>query len=150
MERTINKQVCECCGQSINERQIGLFVGMIEALFLVYKWCMDRGIHEFKRKEIKHLFKNENMTARFGDWVFFGGLVYKSDKGSYGLNIERCQDFFSGRSAIPSLITKNPMTGEIKKYNERFIHEVPHLSSFLSDNQDFIARYGEPKQQELV
>src|SRR3990167_6152427 len=108
MGNTINKEVCPCCGQSINKRQIGLFKGMAEALWNVYCWCVERNRHEFERKEIKHLFRNENITARFGDWVFFGGLVYKNGKGFYGLNMERCKEFFQGRLAIPTIVTKDP------------------------------------------
>ena len=109
------KQFCEKCGQCTSEREIALYRGLVTALWRVYKWCRQKGVHEFIRKDVKHLFTNENDTARFGDWVLFGGLVYKKGKGHYGLNLERCNDFFSGELAIPTRLWKNPVTGEIKK-----------------------------------
>lgn len=141
---TLNKETCPHCGQSINEREISLFKGMVDALFVVYTWCIQKGVNEFDRKDVKHLFKNENVSARFGDWVYFGGLVYKHGKGEYGLNLDRCEQFFLGKIAIPSRITKHPITGEIKKIEVKTVKQIPSLLSLLDDYKQFIARYGVP------
>lgn len=143
---TLNKQVCEHCGQSINEREIGLFKGMVTSLYEVWKWCELLGKHEFTRKDIKHLLTSDNQIARFGDWAMFGGLVYKEGKGHYGLNLERCRQFFMGELAIPTIIYKNPLTGELRKDRRRTIKDIPALASFLTENNEYIARYVEPEE----
>ena len=145
---TLNKQVCPQCGQSVNEREIGLFTGMVTALWRVFEWSEQKGINEFTRKDIKHLFTDENMTARFGDWVMFGGLVYKPDgKSTYGLNRERIIDFFNGKIPIPTTILKNPLTRTLEKSNHKFIGQIPNLGSFLDENKEFIVRYAEPQRE---
>ena len=145
---TINKEACPTCGQSVNIREIGLYKGMVDALLEVFKWCEIKGRHEFDRKEIKHLLKNDGQIARFGDWVMFGGLVYKHGKGHYGLNMERCRDFFANNYEIPSKIFKNPLTQELTPADYKTIKNIPKLKDFLDENYDFISKYhdAEPKQ----
>lgn len=138
---TVNKQACPTCGQSVNTREIGLYRGMVDALLEVFKWCETKGKHEFQRKEIKHLLKDDGQIARFGDWVMFGGLVYKEGKGHYGLNMERCRNFFAGKYDIPSAVFKDPLTGEITPGEKKPINKIPKLTAFLNDNQEFIATY---------
>lgn len=144
MERT-TKQNCPTCGQSINEREIGIFYSMVTALFQVWRWSEDKKIHEFTRKDIKHLFDNENVTARFGDWIMFGGLVYRptgeKKKGKYGLNIERVKNFFNGELAIPTVIYKNPLTKELTPDRYKTINKIPHLSEFLDEAGEYRAWY---------
>jgi hypothetical protein len=144
---TLHKQTCPTCGQSVNERQIALFKEMVDTLKEVYTWCREHGRHEFSRKDVKHLFRGESVSARFGDWVFFGGLVYKEKKGSYGLNMERCYEFFTNRLSIPTLVLKNPLTDEVEKKEWRTITGIPALSNFLDQNQEFIAKYGDRIRQ---
>lgn len=140
---TLHKQSCPTCGQSVNEREIGLFKGMVVSLYDIWQWCEEKNRHEFTRKEIKHLLKSDNQIARFGDWVMFGGLVYKQGKGHYGLNMERTRDFFTGRSSIPTLIYKNPLTKELRKDRYRYVGQIPSLNELLTENKEFIAKYVE-------
>lgn len=115
------------------------------ALWEVYKWAIEHGVHEFERKDIKHLFKNENDSARFGDWVMFGGLVYKHKKAHYGLNMERCDEFFKGKYQIPTVIWKNPVTGELRKEDYRFIEGIPSIMKYLDTDRSYITRYRTPE-----
>jgi hypothetical protein len=140
---TIAKQSCPTCGQSVNEREIALFSGMVSSLLRVFRWCEERGRYEFTRKEIKHLLTSDNEIARFGDWVLFGGLVYRPDdrRGHYGLNEERVRAFLRGGLAIPTSIWKNPLTGELTKDSYCYIREVKNLQQFLVDNQEYLAKY---------
>ncbi len=135
------KQRCPTCGRITSEREITLYRGLIQALFRVFMWAGKKGIHEFSRKDIKHLFANENDTARFGDLVFFGGLVYKPRKGRYGLNLERCEAFFDGRYEIPIVVIKNPVTGEIRKEDYRPIGGIPSILELLDQDMEYVARY---------
>lgn len=139
-----NKRSCPYCGQSINERQISLFKGMVEALHEVFMWCQEKNIHEFSRKEIKHLLKSDNQIARFGDWVMFGGLVYKRSKGHYGLNIEKTTDFFKGKREIPTIIYKNPITKTIRPENYKTIDNIPSLAHLLDKSGDYVVDYSGP------
>ena len=141
---TDNIKICVCrCGHkhNINEREIALYRGLILALWEVYKWAEQKGIHEFDRKDIKHLFKNENTTARFGDWVMFGGLVYKNGKGKYGLNIEHCRLFFQGMYSIPTRVYKNPITSELDLRDYKTISQIPTILKLLNEDGEYVARY---------
>lgn len=143
------KNYCVCkCGHRhcIDKREIVLYDEMVFTLARIYKWCVEKEKHEFQRKEIKHLMNSENDTARFGDWVYFGGLAYKVPKngithGNWGLNFKRCQDFFSGQTTIPSRILKDPITGKVEKFDHRHVDEIPKLRKFLDENGLFNANY---------
>ena len=136
MKQTIEVEVAE--------REIAVFDGMVLALERILSHCKDKGIHEFERKDVKHLFRNESESARFGDWVWFGGLVYKKGKGHYGLNIERCEEFFRGERTIPLRILKKtyriPKTNEYRTESDGTIKDIPSVLALL-DNGEFKAKY---------
>lgn len=142
-----NKQVCPCCGQSINKREISVYSGLLEALWRVFMWCEQKNRHEFDIKEVSHLL-DKNSYARFGDLILFGGLVYrpnnlfsKKRKGLYGLNRARILAFFNGAEAIPTTLLKNPLDKTIEKTDYRFISQIKNLGSFLDREKQFIANY---------
>lgn len=139
--KVINKQCCPACGQSVNEREIALFADLVTALIKVFDWCESHGKRNFTRKEIKHLFKNENQSARFGDWIYFGEIVMRKTKGSYVLNRELAEEFFRNRLRIPSRVKKNPLTNKITVLQNSTIAEIKSLGEQLNRNSDFIARY---------
>ena len=135
------KQFCPTCGHNISQREIALYRGLITTLWRVYKWAIKNNIHEFSRKDIKHLFKNENDTGRFGDLKMFGGLVYGGGKAHYGLNMERCEQFFQNEYSIPTSIWKNPVTKELKKENYQTIRQIPSIMKLLTEDLEYVARY---------
>ena len=137
---TLGKQSCPTCGQSVNEREIGLFKGMVTALYSVWKWCEENNITEFTRKDIKHLFKDENQIARFGDWVLFG-MVAKEQKGHYIISLNRCRKFFAGEILINTTIYKNPLTKTLRHENPKYVNEIKGIVEFLDENSEFIVRY---------
>lgn len=148
MKREKHYCTCEKCGHKhcTDKRQISLYDEMVFTLARIYKWCVEHGRHEFQRKEIKHLLKSENDTANFGDWVYFGGLAYKVPKngvthGNWGLNLERCEKFFSGGSTIPSKVLKDPITKNIEKFDYRHVDEIPQLHKYLDENGLYNANY---------
>lgn len=125
-------------------REIAIFSSLIKALYRVWVVCNEKGVYTFTRKEVKELFgNNENVTARFGDLILFGGILYHPDgqKGEYGFNIERAKLFFTGKMAIPTRALKNPITKEITFMDERTINQIKNLSTFLDENREYIARY---------
>jgi hypothetical protein len=138
----IKKQVCPTCGQSVNEREISLFRELISAWIEVFKWCEEKNKFEFDRKQVKHLIRTDNIIARFGDLVWFG-LVYKNGKAHYGINRQYAIEFITGKRKVYTRVYKNPLTKEIKKYEEdcKFIHEFPKLGTLLDENKEYVARY---------
>lgn len=132
---------CCMCGKRTGQREVALFKGMVVELWKVLKWCEEKGRFEFKRKEINYLLGQVGY-ARFGDWIYFGGLVYKKGKGEYGLNVERCNDFFSGKGQIPLSIWKDAKTKKIAEYGELGkINQVKGVVEFLDSDNLFVAKY---------
>ena len=136
------KQRCPHCGQVISIREIALYRGLIGALYRVFSWAKARGgDYRFTRKGIKHLLRNENDTARFGDLVMFGGLVFKEGKAHYGLNFERCEAFFRGQYKIPMRILKDPITGNLTPEEYKTINEIPGITKFLDGEGTYVPEY---------
>lgn len=134
------RKVCDSCGQTINNREISLFSGMVTSLWEVIKWCNQNQVHEFTRKDIKHLLKRDSDIARFGDWALFGGIVYKRGRGKYGINLDRATMFYSDKLEIPIALEKTP-EGEINVLRRGTISNVPNLTHFLDNELNFIAKY---------
>lgn len=139
----MKKQIVRCdhCNSIISERRIELYTGLVYALWRVYIWCLENNVDTFQRKQIKKLFKNENDTARFGDWIYFGDLVYKPTKGLYRINFEACERFFSGNSRIPIIVWKNPVTKKLLKEKRKYIYEVRGLETLLNRYGEFVPEY---------
>lgn len=137
----LHKKSCPMCGQSVNERKIQLTAEMVSMMLDVYKWCLENGKHEFERKEIKHLIKTETMTARFGDLVWFGGLMYKKEKGKWGMNMERTRGFFNKNFSIPTVVYLDPLTKEHEFAEEKWVHQVKGIKCFLDEHGEYIIEY---------
>lgn len=149
---SLKKQSCPTCGQSVNERSITLYKGMVTTLWQVFQWCEQKHRHEFTKQDIKHLITSDVVSSTFAYWRWFGGLAYNPDgiKGHYGLNMDRCADFFAGKLRIPTVLWKNPLKkGDemIRPDEYRYIHEVPSLAGFLDVNNNYIAKYRNPQGQ---
>ena len=131
---------CPHCGQVIDTREIALYQGMYEALAIAHDWCKKHSTYRFKMKDIKdEIGKNE--YARFGDWVYFSGLVFKEEKASYGLNMERVRDFLFRDKQICIAGWKDPITGQFTPSRWGTRNQIPGLVKFLDNNQMFEARY---------
>lgn len=141
MAKTRGKQSCPHCGQSVNERNIALTKVMVKSLEKVLRWCDEKNIHEFKRRDAKHLFTSETESATFGNWVFFGGIFYKHGMGNWGLNKDRARAFLSGKLTITVAIWYNPLTKEITVDREGTVNQVPGIAAFLTEEGDFLAEY---------
>jgi hypothetical protein len=131
---------CPNCGHRVARREISLYKGLYEALVKVYQWCKENKTHTFKMHDIRHLIGQINYT-RFGDWVYFGGLIYKEGKANYGMNIERTEDFLFGSKIIQISGWKDPITGEFTPARWGNKKDIPGLQEFLDDNGLYRAKY---------
>jgi len=131
---------CPHCGQVIDTREISLFKGMYEALAIAFDWCKAHKTYKFEMKNIRDLI-GKNEYARFGDWVYFSGLVFKDEKASYGINIERVNDFLFKNARICISGWKDPLTGQFTPSRWGTRYDVPGLIKFLNDKQMFEANY---------
>ena len=135
---------CEHCGHLITgPRIISLYMGLVVALFDVFKWCEEKEVHEFEMAQVKHLL-GKNEYARFSDLALFG-MVYKRAKGSYGLPIARLGGFFAGLDSMPIELEKEPKTGFLTQKRWAKINEIPSLVNFLDQNWQYVARYKKPE-----
>lgn len=131
---------CEHCGSIVSDREIVLDRTMVGAMWKVFKWCKETGRHEFETHDVAHLF-SKTQYARFGDNIYFGGIIYKHSKAHYGMNMERAEEFFANKYEVPRSVWKNPVTGETKKTEPITIRDVPKLSQLLDEDGYYVANY---------
>lgn len=136
-----DKPRCSECGRILAKREISLYKGIYRALGKVYKMCVEKKKHEFDMKEIREIIGGHNEYARFGDWVYFGGLVYKKGKSHYGINIPRVEDFFFKESKIAISGYKDPITKEFTPTRWGTKDDIPGLSQFLNAEGLYEAKY---------
>ncbi len=136
---------CTChCGHThiVSRRKIVLNRDMVTALSLVFNYLWERQRSEFSRMEVKKLF-NESQSARFGDLVYFGGLVYKKQKGEWGMNFGRTKSFLDNKTKLHEWVAKDPITKNIVEQSEEMvgIREVKGVTCLLSSNGQFMVEY---------
>lgn len=139
----INGQIetCPHCGSIVSERKIVLDRTMVSAMWRVFKWCKEKNVHEFYTRDVAHLF-SKTQYARFGDTIYFGGIVYKHAKAHYGLNMERAEAFFRNQLAVSRSIWKNSVTKAITKPEELIVmSQIPKLMTLMNDDGEYIANY---------
>lgn len=140
------KNYCICkCGHKhcIDYREINLYQGLTQALAKIYKWCVENDRNEFSRKEIiNHNFLGPSEYSTWASWTRFSGLVYRTKVGHYGINLERCEKFFSGASVIYTKVLIDPVTKKIVDRREaKHESEIPGLHKFLDENGLYNANY---------
>lgn len=142
MSTTTNGQIetCEHCGSIVSEREIVLDRTMVSAMWKVFKWCKEKGIHEFHTRDVIHLF-SKTQYARFGDTIYFGGIVYKHAKAHYGMNMERAQEFFKNHYSVPRSVWKNPVTQAIRHTEPIVMSQVPKLQKLLNEDGYYVTNY---------
>lgn len=132
---------CPLCNSTIEDRIITIYADLVRQLYEVYKWCGEKRVHEFKRKDIRHLM-NHNGYARFGDFVrCSGGIIYKpkddetgnSEKALFGMNMARAKLFFKGEREMPMQVKMNQITEEITVLRTAKIGEFPELFQLLNE-----------------
>lgn len=126
---------CPCCNAIIEDRTIGLNTSRLQALYRVCQWLQEKGGHEFHTKDVKHLW-DKTQYATFGDWVWFGWLVYKIGKAHYGLNMDRVRAYFKGETEIPLYVTLDQINKRVIASKLGKINEVKKITEWLdSENK---------------
>lgn len=146
METTVinSKKCCSHCSQPIESRDIQFYSELIKALYRVSKWCRENNVYEFEMKEVRDLL-GKNEYARFGDLVWFGGIVYKKGKASYGINIERSVAYFKGELKAPLFITLDYLGRKIGG-KDGYITDIKKLKDFLStENRLYMSKINQYK-----
>lgn len=133
-------RVCTQCGQNVSIRELNLYSGMVMSLIRIEKWCNEKGVHEFIRKDIEHLLE-KNEKARFGDWVYFGGIIYSRGKGKWGINLPRAEQFLNGQLEIYTRAEINPLNKDVQLFDKRTVHGIKNLKEFLDNDNYFQAKY---------
>lgn len=148
MPKVINKQSCPTCGQSANKREIAPNSQDVSTLLAIYKFCLEKNRHEFKRDEFDHLIPRGHSYGNFAYWKWFGaGLVYTPvglGKGYWGFNLERIAEFFKGKRQIYARIWNDPLqpTGAQRTEGEMvYIHEIRNIKTFIDENREWIVQY---------
>ena len=156
--RTENKETCICptCGKghTISNRPIPMTRGKAMALNRIFRWCHEKGRHEFQISEIDHLL-GKSSYANMSTLIHFGGLVYRPSKsvdkayfgsGWYGLNMERCAKFFNNDYAIPKIVYRDMVTGEyMHDENDKVLfNKIPNIQKFIDKEGHFVVEY-QPK-----
>ena len=148
--KTINKETHQCsCGHIhvVSSRKIPISKNMVRGMNLVYNYCKERSPeaseYRFTRKEVKHLFGNdETLTATFGNLVYFGGILFKYNRGNWGIHMDRARLFLQNNATVPEYVTKHPITGEITKSESRVLMKhVKGMREFLDSRGEYIVEY---------
>lgn len=148
MPRVINKQSCPTCGRSANKREVTVNSQAVATLLSIYKFCLEKHRHEFKRDEIDHLIAKGYSYGNFGYWKWFGvGFVYTPvgrGTGYWGFNLERIGEFFKGQRTIYARVFKDPLQpkgSQITYGEEVYINQVRNIKDFIDENREWIVKY---------
>jgi len=135
------RECCATCGRSIARYARQIDRQHIQSLWQVYKWCIEKDRHEFKLSEVKHLFGQQGYT-KFAYLIHGGGLIYRKEQADYGINMERCQEFFANKYPIPTKIWKSPLK-DIEPILDQYctLHEIPDIKQFLDDKGLYTVEY---------
>lgn len=146
--KTLHKQSCPTCGQSVNERIIGLSAIMVDALRQVFRWCVQTGKYEdVSRHDFAHVWSgSESVTGTFAYWRDFTketGMV-TGENGRYSFDLEKIAQFLGGKLAVPTVIIRNPLTKQDVFDEYRFVEDVADVTAFLDEDRQYIVRYLNP------
>lgn len=142
---------CPMCNAHIEDRTESIYAELIASLYRVMRWCEQKGRHEFKMTDIRHLLGQINYT-RFGNLVHYGGVVYpiknedgKRMRGHFGLNMERAREVFANERAFPLAKTYDMITGECIAETCVFVKDIPALKQFIDESGQYHPEsFGQP------
>lgn len=139
--KTINREICPHCGQTINRREITPTKIMVKALIEILTYCKTNKKTKFTREEIRpyilHM-GSETITATFGNWIYFGaGMIFKEGKGNWGLNIERVEKFLKGDWIIPLKVAKKGKSNDIEVLESGTVWKIKGVQELMTPEGQF-------------
>lgn len=148
------KHTCSCGHvHTISLQSVTITKQMVGAMIDVFKWCEEKGIHEFKRKEISHitLRHGSHVNSNWGYVSWLTGIFYHPDgkKGSWGIHRGRMIEFMHGIRKICVSATIDPTKpkgdpNRKKMIRYATINQIPNISELLDAEGDFIVKYERP------
>lgn len=143
----MKKQLPRCphCNQLIKQaRVLKVDKHRVAALAIAYKWCKEKNRHELKTGDIRHLLTHTQYCT-FNDWIrLSSGMVYKVDKRTYGLNLERIEAFFAGKWPVHD-VTIDPITRAQSNGPDINVSEIRGLEKLLDENGVYQVQYVQGK-----
>lgn len=148
MAQSLDREICPCCGQTINPRIVGIGLQHIIPLLRVYVWAKENNRQRFARKEIAKFLKSETEVANFAYLKWKGGLLYEpiqAKAGEYGINFERCEKFFKNELEIPSELIVYPQKPDeprrIEVNKVSYFKDMKGIGKWLNANGEFVVQY---------
>lgn len=106
---------------------------------ILYRWSTEKGRHEFKIGDVKHLL-DKTQYANMNHLVAFKGIFYRpiNKKNGrpytstyYGIHRGRAEEFLRGQRPGPIQIRRNRFTHERVDESEGKIGEHPHVAEMV-------------------
>lgn len=143
--KTINQEICPCCGQTINRREIIPTKILVKALVDILKYCKTNNRTEFTREEIKpFLLKmgNETITATFGNWKFFGaGMIWSVSRGNWKIDPVKVALFLKGQYNIPTRVLKKNGTNYVEVIESGSVYDIKGVEEVITPDGQFPLNY---------
>lgn len=143
MEKANDLENCPFCSQPIADTKITYTEETAKkAIEILLAWCDEKGRHEFKISEVKHLI-DHTQYANLNHLVSFGGVVYRpwNDRLHkpyssiwYGIHRGRALEFLRGERKIPVQIKRNRFTRERVGTAEGDRGDLPHVSDLVDSD----------------
>lgn len=134
---------CPTCNGNIGNRTISFYTGLIKALYEVCKWCQENNTTEFEMNQVRHLLP-KNEYARFGDFVWFDGIVSKKGKAQYAIDVPKARSYFKGEIKAPLYVVLSQLTHEIVDQKFGYISEIKKLSEWLNEKNKLYMSHSNP------
>lgn len=147
-KKRIPKKYCHVCHHNITPRYIQFYSGLIRALYEVCKFAQKKGVKEFRMVDIRDVLK-KNEYARFGDLVYFAGIIKKKGKAHYEIDLSLAKLYFKGEMKAPLYILKDPVTNKIIERKDGYITELKELKEFLhTENKLYLSHINKYKVEQ--
>ena len=146
MEKCNELENCPFCSQPIADTKTTFTEETSRKVIeKILQWSDEKGKHEFKAGEIKHLL-DHTQYANLNHLVSFGGIIYRPFNRRlnkpyssiwYGINRQRALEFLRYERKIPIQIRRNRFTKERVDTAEGDRGDLPHVSDLVDSEGKF-------------